>query len=91
MDDATGRYGGGLLVGNQHRMVDRSLCDSLDEETKEFYGNTPINIADVTKIVPYPVQNIVVKYKARILDRDHKVSSELTCSKDWSVGYTLYN
>lgn len=73
MDDATGRYGGGLLAGHQHRMVDRSLCDSLNEETGEFYGDIQRSIVNVSKIVPYPVQTVVVKYQAKILERDHKV------------------
>lgn len=73
MDDATGRYGGGLLAGNQHRMVDRSLCDSLNDETAEFYGDIQRNILNVSKIVPYAVQTVVVKYQAKILERDHEV------------------
>lgn len=73
VNDATGRYGGGLLAGNQQRLVDRGLCDELNKETVEFYSHIQENISNVSKIVPYPVQTVVVKYQAKMLERDQTV------------------
>lgn len=76
VNDASGRYGGGLLAGHQHRLVDRRLCDELNKETEEFYSDIQRNIVNVSMIVPYPVQTIVVKYQAMVLDREHQVGVE---------------
>lgn len=74
MNDASGRYGGGLMAGTQHRFVDRKLCDELDKETVDFFStDIQRSIANVSKIVPYVVQTIVVKYQAKILEKDHTV------------------
>lgn len=46
----------------------------MDEETKEFYNNVKANIGNITKVVPYPVQNVVAKYEFRAFGKDHEVS-----------------
>lgn len=73
VNDASGRYAGGLWAGNQHRLVHRSLCDELNEETEVFYSDIQRNIVNVSKIVPYPVQTVIVKYQAVVLNRKQKV------------------
>lgn len=81
VNDASGRYGGGLLGGGHQnrRMVDRSSCDELNRETEEFYRNIPANLVNITRIVPYPVQTIVAKYEAVLVDKKQKVKEE----KEW--------
>lgn len=81
VNDASGRYGGGLLGGGHQnrRMADRSSCDELNRETEEFYRNIPANLVNITRIVPYPVQTIVAKYEAVLVDKKQKVKEE----KEW--------
>lgn len=72
--DASGSYGGGMLAGHhQYRLVDRSLCDGLNKETEEFYSDIQKKVQNVSQIVPYPVQTVVVKYRATVLEKEREV------------------
>lgn len=73
VNDASGRYGGGLFAGQKHRIVDRKLCDQLNEDTAAFYANVKANIMNITKVVPYPVQSVIAKYDVTVLGQEHQV------------------
>ena len=71
MNDASGKYAGGSY---QHRFVDRSLCDNLNEETKEYFDSVQGNVSvNVSQVVPYPVRVVVLKYRATILEKEQEV------------------
>lgn len=73
MNDASGRYGGGLFGGRHRRLVDRNSCDQLNRETEEFYKNIPGNLVNITRIVPYSVQTVVAQYEVHLVDKKVKV------------------
>lgn len=73
VNDASGSYAGGLAAGNQHRLVDRSICDSLNGETQEYYSDLQRGVENISKIVPYAVHTVVAKYEATILGHQQEV------------------
>lgn len=91
MNDASGRYGGGLLGGGgqNRRLVDRSSCDQLNKETEDFYTNIPGNLVNITRIVPYPVRTIVSKYEVLLVEKKQKVREEESVAQILIINFLI--